>query len=739
MAPKADSDGIEKLAHSDADPNKPIPPDLEPIWNDPDWQGVLLLNPPKLTMPDILESLSPGIVGELRAHHLGLNALPVLKTDLAPGGKPRLGSAFGLIKYTKPQEDPKAPDSDDHEPGAQPGAGDRKYSFIVQSLEIGFQNSQVSSFAAEVDITFSHLFWDKSTVGTMVGKIRRGQRRKLTLVESPVKLFGTYERRVKPDGGTEDVFGLRTNFSYTVNFGIDSYLESLTLSRAQLSVVQRHPDSGSLQALTAFIGIDADIKLREKNLSLPLFKVKAIHLLNFGFQFVYKPNPTGADKRFTFGFKADGVAADIEFDLPSSSSSVLNLLPLKLKGMTIALGKLLDFGDIGFQSIGGIGGTQFHFGFVLELDLGFLGKLAGDLRGLRVPMILGWRGGENKGVAFGVQFPTFEGKLDIGIQQFVRLRADQLNLVRCPDSGTEIKAFAIQLVNAKLLMFGKEFPPDVQASAVIIIPVHPSRRASWALGVAPDKGWLKFVGAAQRIAVAGNPAVTKEVVFQYRRALGDKSKACSLLNTASPETDGWTIVAQLSAGGVDIWLAVSDAQGIYGLVIALPALGEIDVLYRRVNDQLGIFSAEYTLPAAIRNIQMGAATVRLPTFRIEVHTDGGFLFDFGFPWNNEFSRSAQVEIAIFLGSGDSTTVGHQQPLPTSSNSQEDTDTAHQTLRSLRLSKHCGLVLLPEWAWAEFLNRHFNCRGIFNDFWRIGRSGRVPQRRRSPIRPNSLCS
>src|SRR4029077_1742036 len=67
--------------------------------------------------------------------------------------------------------------------------------------------------------------------------------------------------------------------------------------------------------------------------------------------------------------------------------------------------------------------------------------------------------------------------------------------------------------------------------------------------------------------------------------------------------------------------------------------------------QLGIFSLELTLPGPAREMQFGAATIRLPSFRVEVHTDGGFLADFGFPWNNEFARSAQVEVAIFLGSG----------------------------------------------------------------------------------------
>ena len=112
-----------------------------------------------------------------------------------------------------------------------------------------------------------------------------------------------------------------------MNFDTKSYLESVTLKRAQLSVVERHPDSpGSLRTLTAFIGIDADVKLAEKNLSLPLFKVKAIHLLNFGFQFTFpRRNPAiliriqgrrncrryrvRSAERFQFGLKSSAIEA----------------------------------------------------------------------------------------------------------------------------------------------------------------------------------------------------------------------------------------------------------------------------------------------------------------------------------------------------------------------------------------------------------------------------------------------
>lgn len=642
LARDGDAKGIEEMFHLDRDPTQKIPDHLREIVEDREWQGVLALNLRFETGPPVVESLQPGVVGLLRVHHFGLNSLPIRNSDLKPSPSPRPGSAFGLIHYRKPEnEDPKAPVAADEEPG-ESGPGQRSYSFIVNEVRLAFQNSQIADFHAEVAIGFTHVFWDKSVVTTDPG-------------QQPVKaitLIGSYERRTHGDQGTEDVFSLRTSTGYLVSFSRpESFLRSLKIQRAQLSVesVDRTSE-GALKKLTVFIGVDAELVLAEK-LSLPLFKVKAIRLRNFGFGFTWVPETNGTPQDFGFGFKADGISADIEFDPPSGSSSLMELLPLKLKGMSIAISKLLDLGDLGFQAIdfGGLQ-TTFHFGFVFELDLGFLGKLAGDMRGMRVPMILGWRGGGMPGVALGVKFPEFDGKVDIGIQQFIRLRAKKLELKPCPESGNK-DAIGIRAIEAKVVMFGREWP-DAETTIAVFVPVKSGRKTSWALGVAPNGSFLKYLGLGHRIGIPDVTSAknTKDVVAKFQSGMGESADLCGLVSKSSPGDDGWTVVAHFTAG-VEIWLAVADGPGLYGLAITFPVLGAIDVLYRRVNDQLGIFSAEYTLPKALRTIQIGVASVRLPTFRIEIHTDGGALFDFGFPWKNDFSRSCQVEIAIFLGAG----------------------------------------------------------------------------------------
>jgi hypothetical protein len=613
--------------------DQPVPDHLKrlkEVWDDEHWQGVLVLNFPLSKEPSLIEALKPGLAKrddgkepELRAPYFGLNALPATKTDLTsdPASPHRPGSAFGMIRYVKEAgKEPDKPTTDDVEPGTS-GSGGREYRFVVDSLQITFENSQIADFSAKLFIHFSHLFWDSlSSIGAL----------------QKLELDGYYERR-----GTEDVFSLVTPTPLVVNFP-DSYLKQLTITRAQLGVVA----SDDTQ-LTAFIGIDGTLQLSEKIPQIPLFSVKQIRLSSFGFEYSFaRPKLSG----FKFRFKPSGISADIEFGAVGAPS-LLSLLPVKLKGMSIAIGQLLDLGDLHFSpiSFGGLG-TKFQFGFLMELDFGSLGQLAGDLRGMKFPMLIGWSGGSNKGLALGIQFPTREGKgIDIGIQQFIRLRAKELNLEVCKDAEGNTQMLAIQAVNARIVMLGKEWP-EAETSFAIFIPVDSGRKPSWAFGL--KKGsW--YVGGGYRLKLPSASAKDiKGVVSDFEGTLSDVGggqDVCSLLSQAASANDNWSVVGRYT-GELKVAVAISDPT-VYGIAVEIAPFGELDVMYRRVNSELGIFSIEYTLPGALRTMQIGVASVRLPVFRLEIYTDGGFLADFGFPWNNDFSRSCQVEIAIFLGSG----------------------------------------------------------------------------------------
>lgn len=81
-----------------------------------------------------------------------------------------------------------------------------------------------------------------------------------------------------------------------------------------------------------------------------------------------------------------------------------------------------------------------------------------------------------------------------------------------------------------------------------------------------------------------------------------------------------------------------------------------EILYRKVTDTVGVYQTELTLPEAMRELTVGAYSVTLPVFAIEVYTNGDFQVDLGFPWNQVFERSFTLQGIVppgipVLGSG----------------------------------------------------------------------------------------
>jgi hypothetical protein len=633
------------------DPTKVIPEPLNAIFHDANWQGVLMLNLEPKGMPDLLEALRPGMVGEkLRVHHFGLNALPVSSKQIEVNPK-RAGSAFGLLQYQKPPSDKQKPESEiltppratDSQPGGEesPDQNPRAYKFEVQLLKLEFSNSHISKFTAHVDVTFSHLFWSENKKKPA----------------DPVQLNGSYECRPvaqkdQPDGKkTEDIFTLRSTQVITID--LDGFLNQFIISRAELLVTNIEKDEeGKVTRLTSFLGFNAEAKFDDARIG-SIIDVDKVTIERLGLEYTRE----GSD--FSCKFKADSVRADIK--LGDARKSLLSILPLEIKGFRIAINDLLDLGKLGFLPIFSQGREGFHFAFDLELDLGFLGKLSGPGKGLRLPLLLGWRGGKFSafgGLGLGIQFPNWNGTdFEIGLQQFVAVKAKRARLERCPSGGGPPGALAIVLSEARLVFFGKEWPDEIFDFA-IFLKTQGDRKVTWAFGLKPGNA-IKYLGAGQRI-VPPAERTAKDLIAQYDTILNNTPKQdkpeeadpCKLIHLSQPEAEGWLVLTHFEVSGLfEAWLGIADVNGIYALHLeakALKGLG-VEAMYRRVTDDLGIFSAE--ISGLFPPLQFGAATVKLPAIRVEVHTDGGFLVDLGFPWKNDFARSCQVEVAIFLGSG----------------------------------------------------------------------------------------
>ena len=133
------------------------------------------------------------------------------------------------------------------------------------------------------------------------------------------------------------------------------------------------------------------------------------------------------------------------------------------------------------------------------------------------------------------------------------------------------------------------------------------------------------------------------------------------------QSNNWLVAAHLGLLAVgNVWtvdaMVVFNDPNLYGLRLALAGskVGGlaglvIDILYKKITDDIGLYQIEFTFPDAVRNLNFGAVSVTLPDIGIQVYTNGDFLIDIGFPYNLDFSRSFSIAAIVYgvpvLGSG----------------------------------------------------------------------------------------
>src|SRR5690606_3917473 len=73
---------------------------------------------------------------------------------------------------------------------------------------------------------------------------------------------------------------------------------------------------------------------------------------------------------------------------------------------------------------------------------------------------------------------------------------------------------------------------------------------------------------------------------------------------------------------------------------------EFEILYRKVGPGLGVYHIELELPETMRHLEMGAVSVTLPYFVLDVWTNGNFMVNLGFPRGLDFSRSFTLQTFV---------------------------------------------------------------------------------------------
>jgi LysM repeat protein len=185
---------------------------------------------------------------------------------------------------------------------------------------------------------------------------------------------------------------------------------------------------------------------------------------------------------------------------------------------------------------------------------------------------------------------------------------------------------------------------------------------------------MPLLALGQRVGIAGSTGFkdTQAVITALTgpntpSTKGDTSPISAQSSSSSPAgtpyynaDNNWLIAGHmkfLKAGNdwtVDLKMVFNDPD-LYGLRLALAgekakALGNlvIDIIYKKVSDDVGLYQIEFTFPDSIRNLNFGQISVILPQLGIQIYTNGDFLIDVGFPYNMDFQRSFSISTIIFI-------------------------------------------------------------------------------------------
>jgi hypothetical protein len=82
----------------------------------------------------------------------------------------------------------------------------------------------------------------------------------------------------------------------------------------------------------------------------------------------------------------------------------------------------------------------------------------------------------------------------------------------------------------------------------------------------------------------------------------------------------------------------------------LPVI-ELDVSYRRVSPELGVYEAQLTLPASWGPQNFGPVKITPPVIDLSIYTNGDFVLDAGFPFGGDWSKAAKLDLGVLSGAG----------------------------------------------------------------------------------------
>lgn len=127
---------------------------------------------------------------------------------------------------------------------------------------------------------------------------------------------------------------------------------------------------------------------------------------------------------------------------------------------------------------------------------------------------------------------------------------------------------------------------------------------------------------------------------------------------AFDQNSDWLIGADFTVAKFYRLAFVFNDPNLYGLLISVDKDAkflknlQFEILYKKINDGIGVYDIQLQLPDQFRHIQLGAVSITLPNIGVKIYTNGNFYIDIGWPDSmTDFSRSFTVQVFPFIGSG----------------------------------------------------------------------------------------
>ncbi|HZG43412.1 MAG TPA: hypothetical protein VEY93_10650, partial [Longimicrobium sp.] len=504
------------------------------VVTDPAFSGMLAVNANMQlnNLPTAIRAVTGGMtipgdngpvstIDRFRVHHVGV-AINDTNPD-SPTPSLAQSSFFGLVDYEKP------------EPASQPGSGwqlDASYNFEVEYLRALFSNSELTSFACLVNLTINDLFGtdvtlDQPASGTGRAEGQGGTGTQVAAAAADggtnvVAITGSYQAHSTTGDDSssgQGVYSFVAEGDFAFTFGTNAYLDNITLTKLQFSFEQETASGGvgtdgsTTSTIQASFGIWGSMVFKQFDvLDIFAFKQLVFNDLGIAVQFdltVYDatlppapPPPSPYTSNLGLSFSPGNLRLDLAASTPregtDESPSLLRLLPFKLSSFFYnQFPDQQTLEDLQYIPLAGVPlgeglslTNEFNYGLAFELDLGSWGALAGPLQAFQFSFMVGWLTDVEDGgkIAFGVQLPQANGKLEITIQGVLQLVIEQFILKFNPaEDGSSMLVLALH--NSYIQILGQRLPPGENQffDFALFAPTDDASRIGWVAAISTQE------------------------------------------------------------------------------------------------------------------------------------------------------------------------------------------------------------------------------------------------------------